>query len=266
MDDLVFLKNEAQAVGFVLPENFSGEAGEQRLGRALLGSEAGDQGTADFGRKILQAITGSEAWRQAVEQGRNSAAAFPRHRQQAEDRQYGVTRHQRRQHAPILCKRRTDEETAIRLKANDGGSTVGNQLLDAGDDVGRADARTQHLGETATGLDRRIGADRRHHALCAKVLRAQYPHEIAAKPAAVLIAEQWPIAVAVGRQQGVETVFSRPKSGLFNVGRAHRFGINRHELIGAAKRCHLSTKTLQQVGQKIAGDARMFVETEVHAG
>ncbi len=43
MDDLVFLKNEAQAVGFVLPENFSGEAGEQRLGRALLGSEAGDQ-------------------------------------------------------------------------------------------------------------------------------------------------------------------------------------------------------------------------------
>ena len=81
----------------------------------------------------------------------------------------------------------------------------------------------------------------------------------------MFIAQEWPVAIAIGGKNRIEAVLPGPAARLRDIGLAHRLRIDRDELIDAPERDHFGTQRPQEFAYQIASDARVLVKSEPHA-
>ena len=89
--------------------------------------------------------------------------------------------------------------------------------------------------------------------------RAQNPRDVAAQPVAVLIAHEWPVAVAVSGNEGVKFARFRPIRRQLDVFGADGLGVHRNEFVRTTQRGHFRAQVRQNFHQDIAADGGVLI-------
>ena len=91
----------------------------------------------------------------------------------------------------------------------------------------------------ADALDRRVGGNRRHHPVGAEEARGQHAEHIAAYEIALAIDQQRPVAVTVGRDDGMQAMLADPAEAGLEQRIGKRLGVDGNEALRAAKPHHV---------------------------
>ena len=128
---------------------------------------------------------------------------------------------------------------------------------------GDPDACPNHAFKRLALFDRGVGAYRRDDDRGAQMAGAQDPRDVPSDPAPLLVGNERPVRIPVGRYDRVHIVLLRPLSRQSYVRGSDGLRVDRNEVVAIPDTDDFRSKLLEYRGQQIATDPGVTVKPEL---